>query len=138
MCSVLSGPDAQNRPRVVSTSTNSKEANVNGDSVAHGDSRRGFVSVMTIAGAGLLLGAGKSSTQQAAPAEGKSKPSDVTATEDLMREHGVLNRVLLIYEEGVRRINAGAPPSADQLSSAAGIIQKFIEAYHEKLEEEQV
>jgi hemerythrin-like domain-containing protein len=111
---------------------------VNRGSVTRSDSRRGFVSVMTIAGAGLVLGTGKSSAQQAAPAGGKSKPSDVNATEDLMREHGVLNRVLLIYEEGVRRINAAAPPSADLLSSAAGIIRKFIEDYHEKLEEEQV
>ena len=111
---------------------------MNEHSVTQGDSRRSFVSVVTIAGAGLVLGAGKSSAQQAAPAEGKSKPSDVNATEDLMREHGVLNRVLLIYEEGVRRINAGAPPRADLLSSAAEIIRKFIEAYHEKLEEEQV
>src|SRR5512135_303022 len=29
---------------------------------------------------------------------------DVTPPEDLMREHGVLRRVLLIYEEGIRRI----------------------------------
>jgi len=94
--------------------------------------------VVTIGGAGLVLGAARSSAHQAAAAEGKSKPSDVNATEDLMREHGVLNRVLLIYEEGVRRINAGAPPGADLLSSAAGIIRKFIEGYHEKLEEEQV
>jgi len=111
---------------------------VNGDSVTHRDSRRSFVSVVTIAGAGLVLRAGKASAQQAAAAEGKSKPSEVNATEDLMREHGVLNRVLLIYEEEVRRIKAGAPPSADLLSSAAGIIQKFIEDYHEKLEEEEV
>jgi hemerythrin-like domain-containing protein len=55
-----------------------------------------------------------------------------------MREHGVLNRLLLIYEEGVRRINAGAPLNAEVLSSAAGIIEKFIERYHEKLEEEEV
>jgi hemerythrin-like domain-containing protein len=87
---------------------------------------------------GLVVGGTSATTQQPVSDPRKSKPSDVSATEDLMREHGVLNRVLLIYEEGVQRINAGTPPSADVLSSAAGIIRKFIEQYHEQLEEEQV
>ena len=96
-------------------------------------SRRGLVSVAAIAGAGFLV-----RRAGAAQTKGKSKPSDVNATEDLMREHGVLNRVLLVYEEVVRRIGAGSLPTTGVLSSAAGIIQKFIEQYHEKLEEEQV
>src|SRR4051812_26650284 len=29
---------------------------------------------------------------------------DVSAAEDLMREHGVLNRILLLFEEGLRRL----------------------------------
>src|SRR5947209_2159498 len=37
--------------------------------------------------------------------EQKDKAAEeVAAAEDLMREHGVLNRVLLIYEEGLRRL----------------------------------
>ena len=32
--------------------------------------------------------------------------AEVSAPEDLMREHGVLNRILLIYDEGVRRLRA--------------------------------
>jgi hemerythrin-like domain-containing protein len=62
---------------------------------------------------------------------------EVAPAEDLMREHGVLNRILLIYEESQRRLRA---PKADLdpvvLASAAGIIQHFIEEYHEKLEED--
>src|SRR5215467_10336459 len=111
---------------------------VHSENSARDESRRNFVSAAAIGGIGLILTGTSSVAQQPAAAQGKSKPSDVNATEDLMREHGVLNRVLLIYEEGIRRINTGSPPSADLLSSAAEIIRKFIEAYHEKLEEEQV
>jgi hypothetical protein len=31
---------------------------------------------------------------------------DVSTNEDLMREHGVLKRVLLVYDEIIRRIRA--------------------------------
>ena len=45
--------------------------------------------------------------QQKQDKDKKDKPEeDVAAAEDLMREHGVLNRVLLIYEEGLRRLHA--------------------------------
>jgi hemerythrin-like domain-containing protein len=65
---------------------------------------------------------------------------DVAPAEDLMREHGVLNRVLLVYEECVRRIDT--PPHArpdldpQSLADAARIVRTFIEDYHEKLEED--
>jgi hemerythrin-like domain-containing protein len=97
--------------------------------------RRIFLGEAVVAGAGVLLfsGRGRAEEGKAAPA-----PADVNATEDLMREHGVLNRVLLVYEEVVRRIRMSAPPPADSLAAAAGIVQHFIEAYHEKLEEEEV
>src|SRR5436190_16205332 len=35
---------------------------------------------------------------------GLNPDEGVTAPEDLMKEHGVLNRCLLIYEEGMRRL----------------------------------
>jgi hemerythrin-like domain-containing protein len=66
----------------------------------------------------------------------KDQPDDeVGATEDLMREHGVLNRVLLIFEEGLRRIHAKADVSPDMFHKPATLIRKFVEDYHEKLEE---
>ena len=61
---------------------------------------------------------------------------DVAPAEDLMREHGGLNRILLIYDDSVRRIDAHALFRADVLAEAAGIVERFIEGYHEKLEEE--
>jgi len=52
-----------------------------------------------------------------------------------MREHGVLKRVLLIYREGIRRLQAGDPAPVQALNAGAGIIRSFIEDYHEQLEE---
>jgi hemerythrin-like domain-containing protein len=62
--------------------------------------------------------------------------ADVTPPEDLMREHGVLRRVLLVYEEGIRRIEGKRELPPDTLRQAAEIIRTFIEGYHEKLEED--
>jgi hemerythrin-like domain-containing protein len=72
-----------------------------------------------IAGAALIV---------AAPPTKQTE--DVSPGEDLMREHGLLNRVLLVYEACVRQKNAPT------LVVAATIIRDFIESYHEKLEEE--
>jgi hemerythrin-like domain-containing protein len=90
------------------------------------------VLVAVAAGAGLLLPARASSAAE--KAEDK-KDEGVSPGEDLMREHGVLNRVLLVYEETLRRLDAGDDPRVDVLASAAALIQRFIEGYHEKLEE---
>jgi len=61
---------------------------------------------------------------------------EVAPPEDLMREHGVLKRVLLVYNEAVRRIDAkqDLPPKA--VHDSATVIRTFIEDYHEKLEED--
>ena len=55
-----------------------------------------------------------------------------------MREHGVLKRVLLIYREGIRRLQASEQFPADALNAGAAIIRSFIEDYHEQLEEQHV
>ena len=53
-----------------------------------------------------------------------------------MREHGVLKRVLLIYGEALRRLDAKQDFPPEALADAAGIIRSFVENYHEKLEED--
>ena len=63
------------------------------------------------------------------------KGPEVTPAEDLMQEHGVLERLLLIYAEAARRIERGAELDLAVITSAAGIIRHFVEDYHEKLEE---
>lgn len=55
-----------------------------------------------------------------------------------MREHGVLKRVLLIYREGIRRLDAGEQAPGPELNASAEIIRSFIEDYHEHLEEQYV
>jgi hemerythrin-like domain-containing protein len=59
---------------------------------------------------------------------------EVSPVEDLMREHGVLERVLLIYEELLTRLGNKDFP-LPVLKKAALIVRNFIENYHEKLEE---
>ncbi|HZZ32325.1 MAG TPA: hemerythrin domain-containing protein [Phenylobacterium sp.] len=63
---------------------------------------------------------------------------DVSATEDLMREHGVLRRILVVYRE-VGPVLRTAPASLDAaaLGQAAGLFKTFGEDYHEKKLEEQ-
>jgi hemerythrin-like domain-containing protein len=64
--------------------------------------------------------------------------TQVSAPEDLMREHDVLHRILLIYQ---RIMEAPAPPAewpAKTLTEAARLVQTFIEEYHQKLEEDHV
>jgi hemerythrin-like domain-containing protein len=55
--------------------------------------------------------------------------------EDLMREHGVLRRVLMIYEEGLRRIAAHQDFPGNPFLTGAHLIRSFVEDYHEKNEE---
>jgi hemerythrin-like domain-containing protein len=67
----------------------------------------------------------------------EAKPDeDVTPAEDLMREHGALRRILLIYEEGLRRLHANQDLPPKTLADSAGIVRSFVEDYHEKLEED--
>lgn len=80
-----------------------------------------------LAGAALLRGAEN---------EKQSKEIEVGPPEDLMREHGVLKRVLLIYGEALRRLDAKQDFPPDALADAARIIRSFVEDYHEKLEED--
>jgi hemerythrin-like domain-containing protein len=65
----------------------------------------------------------------------KKDEEEVGAAEDLMREHGVLNRILLIYEEGLRRLRAREEVTPAVFRDAADLVRKFVEDYHEKLEE---
>jgi hemerythrin-like domain-containing protein len=61
---------------------------------------------------------------------------EVSPVEDLMREHGGLNRILLIYDEGLRRLRGKEDFDVALVGRSAKLIHDFIEGYHEKLEEE--
>jgi hemerythrin-like domain-containing protein len=110
------------------------------------DDRRAF---LAMASAGMFLAACKQSrTADATPSPASSAhgaPSaspeqegdEVSATEDLMREHGVIRRVLVVYRESAFRLrtNVSAVP-VDALQKAAKLIRVFGEEYHEKKLEE--
>jgi hemerythrin-like domain-containing protein len=105
---------------------------------AHDATRRKLVIAASAAGAGLLLTAGNAGLVLAAQkGHGKGQEKEVGAVEDLMREHGVLRRVLLVYSESVPKIraNLGGIP-AEALMRTAKLFRSFGEDYHErKLEE---
>lgn len=95
-------------------------------------SRRAFLKSGIILGGSAIAG-----LSFAAAAEPEKKgEEEVAPPEDLMREHGVLKRVLLVYGEVLRRIDAKQDFPPEALSEAARIIRTFIEDYHEKLEED--
>jgi len=70
--------------------------------------------------------------------EAGEKEAEVTPPEDLMREHGVLDRVLLIYEAGMKKFATNETFDPTILSRSAEVVRDFIENYHEKSEEDQV
>jgi len=70
------------------------------------------------------------------PAPKKEKEEDIGPGEDLMREHGVLRRVLLVYGAAGRRLESAAEFDMSAVQKCARLIRTFIEDYHEKQEEE--
>jgi len=68
--------------------------------------------------------------------EKEKMEEEVSPVEDLMREHGLLKRVMLCYEEILRRLEKKAKIPSGVLSESAAIIRNFIENYHERLEED--
>ncbi|SFI42963.1 hemerythrin domain-containing protein [Bradyrhizobium sp. Gha] len=68
----------------------------------------------------------------------EKQEEEVTPPEDLMREHGVLDRVLLLYEAGIRKFSSNEDFDPGLITQSAGIIRDFINNYHEKSEEEHV
>jgi hemerythrin-like domain-containing protein len=114
--------------------------------------RRTFLVSTGVGGASLLLGCGKTRTSPpdskkgAAPQSGAetswdgdagaSDEPEVTAVEDLMREHGVIRRALVVCREAAGRLHARAMVPADALRKTATLFRTFAEDYHErKLEE---
>jgi hemerythrin-like domain-containing protein len=88
----------------------------------------------------LLLGGCAAENRSASDEADKEKheegEEEVTPPEDLMREHGVLKRIMLVYDEILRRMQAKQDFPPEALADAAGMVRSFVEDYHEKLEED--
>ena len=109
--------------------------------------RRKVLVTAGLSAGGLLAFAQPISAQQRAKREEEAKEkarqtekeeTRVSAPEDLMREHAVLDRLLLIYERIALRQSRGEEWPAKTLAESARLIQSFIEEYHQKLEEDYV
>ena len=112
------------------------------------EKRRQLLAGISIAGAGVLLnacrntatrsgGATNDENKNEGTAPGEAEPLEVTATEDLMREHGILRRALLVYQESAVKLRQDvASVSPDALEKAANLFRVFGEEYHEKKLEE--
>lgn len=64
-----------------------------------------------------------------------SEDKKVSPPEDLMQEHGLLNRVLLIYDTCKLHLMNKQDFPLTALADSAGVIRTFVEDYHEKQEE---
>jgi hemerythrin-like domain-containing protein len=106
--------------------------------------RRDLLAGIGSIGAGLIL-IGCSNANRSIPAVAGSlskrdeemKGGEVTAVEDLMREHGVLRRALFVYSEAAVRLRS--EPSAivpGAVYKTARLFRVFGEEYHEKKLEE--
>lgn len=112
------------------------------------EKRRRLLTGLSIAGAGVLISACRNTPtatssatnnekKDEGPKAGEAEDVEVTATEDLMREHGILRRALLVYQESATRLRqdaASVPPEA--LEKTANLFRVFGEEYHEKKLEE--
>jgi len=96
---------------------------------------RTAVAGVAIAG-GLILPSALAAKDKKKSAE--KDEAEVTPPEDLMREHGVLDRLLLVYEAGLRKFASNQDFDTAIITNAAEIVRDFIENYHEKSEEEAV
>jgi hemerythrin-like domain-containing protein len=98
-------------------------------------SRRAAFALVGAAGAGLALTL-PGCSRPASDDDDTTQP-DVTAVEDLMREHGILRRLLVVYRETAGLIRQGAR-SLDlaALGQAVDLFRTFGEDYHEKSLEE--
>ncbi|PPJ18790.1 hemerythrin domain-containing protein [Nocardia nova] len=83
---------------------------------------------------GLALGAGAAVGAQHALATEPSVPV-IPATEELMTDHGLLKRILLIYRECGRRLTTGDHLAPAALFHSAQMVHSYIEDFHEGIEE---
>ncbi len=95
------------------------------------ESRRNFLIKSGI----LLAATSLSGTACLMGPEKEMKAWKVPPTEDLMREHGILRRIMLVYDEIARRLKQGSEFPLQVLAEANDIIRRFMQDYHETNEQ---
>ena len=100
--------------------------------------REWLVGLSSLGASAILIGCNKPATTEAneSTKENPDEEPEVTATEDLMREHGVLRRALLVYQESAMKLRNGDNVPPEPLQKTAKLFRAFGEEYHEKKLEE--
>lgn len=113
--------------------------------VSDNKTRRDFLRVSATVGVGLVLGgcgngnnrSPQEKQEESSKKENSKKEAEVTATEDLMREHGIIRRALLVYTAVASKLRSDpATIAPDVLLKTAKLFRTFGEDYHEKKLEE--
>ncbi len=94
--------------------------------------------LLATAGALVLATPALADHRRQATPKTKATEAGITATERLMRDSGVVLRILSIYEAGGRRLGGGEDIEPAIFTQAAETMRDFVHAYHEKQEDEQV
>ena len=111
--------------------------------------RRGAMALAAALASGLVVSIGglvvpaevaaqaaktKEPGSEASKKEDPGAGEDVSAAEDLMREHGVLRRTLIVYSELSQRLRASVGQiDPTSLAEAAKLFREFGEQYHERM-----
>ena len=86
----------------------------------------------------LLLAAASLAPAMAVPAgAAQSNAARPTANEDLMQEHGLVTRVILVYGRAIELLNANQAVDLALVGQAAQIVARVIHGHHE-VEEERI
>ena len=87
--------------------------------------------VLAASGAGVALAAKKEAKPPPPPPEKK-----IGAVEELMRQHGVLRRVLLVYRQAATQLRGGTKIDPKLLRQVAQLFRDFGENFHERMLEQ--
>jgi hemerythrin-like domain-containing protein len=104
----------------------------------HNIDRRQWIAALGTAAVGLGFCTPNSRAAESEKDDKEEKEEkEVEAAEDLMREHGVLRRALLVYSEAASRITVpGKDIPVAVLGDTAALFRSFGEEYHERALEE--
>jgi hemerythrin-like domain-containing protein len=95
----------------------------------HDYDRRRLIAGVGVTASGFMLAGAPGHARE-------GKKEEVGAVEDLMREHGVIRRAILVYRNSALKLRAGKSVDPQQLRKTAKLLSNFGEDYHErKLEE---
>jgi hemerythrin-like domain-containing protein len=99
--------------------------------------RRRFATTFGMVGVGLVLAGANSRIVRASEKDDEDNEKEVGAVEDLMREHGVIRRAILVYRQAAVKLRSKpASVDPDALRRTALLFRSFGEDYHEKKLEE--